>query len=245
VRAVARALQIGYRHIDTAQAYDNEAEIGQALRSSGVTRSGVFLASKVWTDDLAPEAVKRSAERSLAKLDTDYLDLLLIHWPSEIVPVEKTLDALCELQEDGKVRHVGVSNFTPSLMERALEHSPIFCNQIEYHPLLSQERHLNLAREHDYMITAYAPLARGKVLHDETLQEIGRKHGKSAAQVALRWLLQKEVVAVIPTATSRAHLVDNFDIFDFELDDDDEWRFVKCARDVRLVDPEFAPAWRA
>jgi 2,5-diketo-D-gluconate reductase B len=245
VRAVARALQIGYRHIDTAQAYDNEAEIGQALRSSGVTRSGVFLASKVWTDDLAPEAVKRSAERSLSKLDTDYLDLLLIHWPSEIVPVEKTLDALCELQEDGNVRHVGVSNFTPSLMERALEHSPIFCNQIEYHPLLSQERHLNLAREHDYMITAYAPLARGKVLHDETLQEIGRKHGKSAAQVALRWLLQKEVVAVIPKATSRAHLEANFDIFDFELDDDDERRIGKCARDERLVDPEFAPAWRA
>lgn len=243
-RAVAQALQIGYRHIDTAQAYENEAEIGKALRSSRFARGSVFLTSKLWLENLAPDAVKSSTDRSLTNLNTDYLDLLLIHWPSEAVPVERTLDALRELQEDAKIRHIGVSNFTPSLVERVVEHTPILCNQIEYHPFLSQEQHLSLAREHDFMITAYAPLARGRVLEDETLQEIGRKYGKAASQVALRWLIQQEIVAAIPKASSREHLASNFDIFDFELDEDDQARISECERGERLIDPEFAPEWR-
>ena len=243
-RAVAQALQIGYRHIDTAQAYGNESEIGEALQSSRVARESVFLTSKLWLDNLQPAEVARSAEESLSKLQTGYLDLLLIHWPNEDIPVEATLDALLALQEDGKIRHLGVSNFTPSLLERVLEHTPIFCNQIEYHPFLSQETHLGLARDHDYMVTAYAPLARGKVLEDPGLREIGRKHGKSPSQVALRWLIQQEKVAAIPKASSREHLEANLDVFDFELSEDEMQRIADCGREERLINPEFAPEWR-
>lgn len=241
--AVADALELGYRHIDTAQAYENEEAVRKGIRQSGVDREAFFLTTKVWLDNLRPEAARQSTEKSLRRLGTDYVDLLLIHWPSDDVPVERTLDALYRLQEEGKTRHVGVSNFTPSLLERALAHGPIFCNQVEYHPFLSQDELLALAREHDLLLTAYSPLARGDVLEDQTIQEIARAHGKTPAQIALRWLVQQEQVAAIPKAASTEHRRNNLDLFDFALSGAEMEQISGLARGQRIVDPDWAPAW--
>ncbi|WP_397547011.1 aldo/keto reductase [Rhodothermus marinus] len=244
-RAVAQALALGYRHIDTARAYDNEAEIGRALRRSGVDRASVFLTTKVWWDQLAPEALRRSVETSLRLLQTDYVDLLLIHWPNPHVPLPRTLEAMLRLQAEGKVRHLGVSNFSPALLCEALRHAPIFCNQVEYHPYLRQEALLELARRHDLLLTAYCPLARGLVRRDPVLQEIGRRYGKTAAQVALRWLVQQDHVAAVPKAARLEHLRENLAIFDFSLTPDEMARIDRLARGLRLIDPPWAPDWNA
>ncbi len=242
--AVADALNIGYRHIDTAQIYRNEAEVGEAISGSGIPREDIFLTTKVWLDNLAPADVHSSTRESLRKLQTDYVDLLLIHWPNEsAAPLEETLDALDELKNAGHTRHIGVSNFTPSMVERAVNHTTIFCNQVEYHPLLAQETLLKLAREHGMLLTAYSPIARGKVLESSTLQQIGSTHGKSPVQVALRWLLQQENVAAIPKAESADHRRSNFDVFDFELSDEEMQRIDQMQAGKRLVNPGFAPAW--
>lgn len=161
---VAHALELGYRHIDTAEMYGNEADVGRGLQDAEVDREAVFLTTKVWHTHLQPDAVHAAAADSLRKLGTEYIDLLLIHWPNESVPLEATLDAFLELQAAGKTRHIGVSNFPPALTRRALNHTSIFCNQVEYHPFLSQAPLLDLAREHDFLLTAYSPLAQGQVL---------------------------------------------------------------------------------
>ena len=217
VRAVERALSMGYRHVDTAQMYGNEAEVGRGIRASGVDRAEVFLTTKVWPDDFAHERVKEKTRESLKRLGTDYADLLLMHWPSERVPLEETLGAMRELQEEGGILHVGVSNFPPALVEEASGHAEIFCNQVEYHPYKDQSDLLAQAQEMDYLLTAYRPLSRGGVEDDATLREIGEAHGKSAAQVALCWLVQQEKVSAIPKATGEEHLAANLDVFDFEL----------------------------
>jgi len=162
---VTHALEIGYRHIDTAEMYGNEAEVGLGLQDAGVDRDEVFLTTKVWHTNLQPDDVRRSAENSLRKLQTEYVDLLLIHWPNESVALEATLDAMLDLKEQGKTRHIGVSNFTPALVRQALAHTSIFCNQVEYHPFLSQKPLLEMAREHDFLLTAYSPLAKGHVVN--------------------------------------------------------------------------------
>ncbi len=220
-RVVERALTLGYRHIDTAQMYGNEGEVGQGIQSSGVNREDIFLVTKVRTSGLFYSDVIRSTRQSLRKLLTDYLDLLLIHWPNPRVPLEETLGAMTELQEEGTVRHVGVSNFPPSTVEKAAQHATIFCNQVEYHPYRAQDELLKQAREMDYLLTAYSPVARGAVLNDQTLREIGEAHGKTPTQVTLRWLIQQDHVAAIPKAASDAHLQSNFDVFDFELNDEE------------------------
>jgi 2,5-diketo-D-gluconate reductase B len=161
---VAHALEVGYRHIDTAEMYGNEAEVGRGLRDASVDRSAIFLTTKVWHTHLQPHDLRAAAEASLRKLQTDYVDLLLIHWPNSSVPLETTLDAMLELKAEGKTRHIGVSNFPPPLVRRALDHTSIFCNQVEYHPFLSQASLLEMARDHDMLLTAYSPLARGDVL---------------------------------------------------------------------------------
>lgn len=161
---VAHALDIGYRHIDTAEMYGNEAEVGRGLRDASVDRDAVFLTTKVWHTHLQPRDARAAAEGSLRKLQTAYVDLLLIHWPNPSVPLEATLDTMLELRAEGKARHIGVSNFPPPLVRRALDHTPIFCNQVEYHPFLSQAPLLEIARDHDMLLTAYSPLARGSVL---------------------------------------------------------------------------------
>ena len=242
VRSVERALEIGYRHIDTAQVYENEKEVGRGLNQSELDRDDFFLTTKVWRENLEPERVRTSTEQSLKKLGVDYVDLLLVHWPSDEVPVEKTLEAMRKLQEEGKTRYIGVSNFPPARLEEALEVAPLFCNQVEYHPFLSQDELLEVMRPKGMLLTAYSPIARGKVVGDETLGAIGEAHGKSAVQVTLRWLLQQEHVAAIPKAANEDHLASNFDIFDFELSDEEMERIFSLARGQRLVSPEFAPA---
>ena len=220
-RTVERALALGYRHIDTAQMYRNEDEVGKGMQSSGVNREEVFLTTKVWPSDFSYKRIIETTRESLKRLRTDRVDLLLMHWPSQGVPLEETLSAMRELQEEGSVRHIGVSNFPPSMVEDATRHAEIFCNQVEYHPYQAQDDLLEQAKEMDYLLTAYRPLSKGTILNDETLQEIAEVHGKTPAQVALRWLIQQEKVAAIPKATSEDHLKSNLDVFDFELSEEE------------------------
>jgi len=215
--AVSLALSMGYRHLDTAQMYGNEAEVGRGIGDSGVDRDEVFLTTKVWPSDFEHDKVVSKTRESLKKLRTEYVDLLLMHWPGDGVPLGETLGAMRELQEEDSVRHVGVSNFSASLVEEAAEHVDVFCNQVEYHVYRSQDALLDQARKMDHLLVAYRPLSRGGVEGDATLREIGRAHGKTAAQVALRWLVQQEKVSAIPKATSEKHLRANLDVFDFEL----------------------------
>jgi 2,5-diketo-D-gluconate reductase B len=242
---VRDALTIGYRHIDTARGYENETEVGAGIRDAGVPRDQFFLTTKVPPEQAAPDAVRASAEGSLRDLGTDYVDLLLLHWPSPDVPLEQTLSALQALQDEGKTRHVGVSNFPPGLVREALGHAALFADQVEMHPFLGQGELLALADEHDFTVTAYAPLAHGKVPDDPTLQEIGRAVGKSPGQVALRWLLDIPRTTVIPKASSHARRVENFDVFDFELSDDARARIAALPKDQRDFDPPWAPDWDA
>lgn len=242
-RAVRHALDVGYRHFDTAQAYGNEDEIGRALSTSAVPREEVFLVTKLFRDRLAGDQVPQAVEESLMRLRTDWIDLVLIHWPNEEIPLEETLEALHRLKVGGQVRHVGVSNFPPALFDQAWRRTVLLCNQVEYHPYLSQEPLLGLCRQRGTILTAYCPLARGKVLEEERLKEIGQRHGKSPAQVALRWLLQQPNVAAVPKASRPEHIEQNFDVFDFELSDEEMSEVSALARGERLMDPDFAPAW--
>jgi 2,5-diketo-D-gluconate reductase B len=230
IRAVERALGLGYRHIDTAQMYANEDEVGRGIQNSGVDRENIFLVTKVRTSSFSHDDVIRSTRGSLKKLQTEYVDLLLMHWPNPSVPLEETLGAMKKLQQEGSVRYVGVSNFPPSMVEEATQHAEIFCNQVEYHPYRAQDELLRQARELDYLLTAYSPIARGRVSNDATLREIGEARGKTSAQVALRWLIQQEKVAAIPKAASEDHLRSNFDIFDFELNDEEMGRVFALRR---------------
>jgi 2,5-diketo-D-gluconate reductase B len=230
VRAVERALDLGYRHIDTAQMYANEAEVGRGIQNSGVDREDIFLVTKVRTSNFSYDDVIRSTRQSLKKLHTEYVDLLLMHWPNPSVPLEETLGAMTELQQEGSVKYVGVSNFPPSMVEEATAYAEIFCNQVEYHPYRAQDELLEQAREIDYLLTAYSPVAKGRVSNDATLREIGEARGKTPVQVALRWLIQQEKVAAIPKAASEDHLRSNFDIFDFELNDEEMERVFTLQR---------------
>jgi diketogulonate reductase-like aldo/keto reductase len=221
VRTVKTALDLGYRHVDTAEYYRNEAEIGRALRESDVDRAEVFLVTKVWRSNLSREGVLQSTKESLRDLRTDYVDLLLVHWPSRTVPIEETLDAMNRLRREGSVRHVGVSNFSVEQVREAAAASetPIFADQVKYHPMTEQNDLLEYCIDENLLLTAYSPLSKGAVATDETLWEIGDRYGKSPAQVALRWLVQQPQVAAIPKASSPAHLRENLDVFDFELDE--------------------------
>ncbi|MFP9062487.1 aldo/keto reductase [Natrialbaceae archaeon A-chndr2] len=216
---VQTALEIGYRHIDTAEFYENQAEIGTAIDTATVPREDLFVTTKVWKTNLEAESVHRSVKNSLEALDLEYVDLLLIHWPNEAVPVEETLEVMNHLQAEGLVRYVGVSNFSVTQLEEAIAASrtPILTNQVEYNPYVDRDALLEYCRNQDVLLTAYSPLAKGDVLEDETLVEIGDRYGKSPAQVALRWLVQQEGVVAIPKASSRDHLEANLDVFDFKL----------------------------
>lgn len=244
VEAVRHALELGYRHLDTAQMYRNEAQVGQALSDSGLDRDEIFLTTKIQPRNLEPDRVQRSTRESLDRLQTDYVDLLLIHWPAFSASMEATLGAMVDLREDGMVRHVGVSNFTPSLLREALDHAPIFCNQVEYHPYLAQPELSRLALERDIMLTAYSPLAKGRVVDDEVLAEIGERHGKTASQVSLRWLVQQDHVAAIPRSGDPDHRAANFDILDFELSEEEMARIGELDQARRLIDPsDLSPDW--
>ncbi len=244
--ATRNALDLGYRHIDTAQIYGNETEIGRAIRESGVPRSEIFLTTKVPPTNLHAAAAKRSHEESLKQLGLDHVDLLLIHWPNARVPLAETLGALAELRAAGKTRYIGVSNFTVALLREAVENhgAELLCNQVEYHPFLSQRALLALQSRYGMMLTAYAPVARGRVFRDGTLSAIGRKYGKSAGQVALRWLIEQERVAAVPKAGQRAHAAANIAIFDFALAAEDRAAIDALAEGERLVEwGGYSPDW--
>ncbi|HEX6840215.1 MAG TPA: aldo/keto reductase [Stellaceae bacterium] len=243
--AVRHALDLGYRHIDTAQMYGNETEVGWAVRESGL-RDQIFLTTKLAPGNYAAAAVTRSTEESLRRLATDHVDLLLIHWPTGEVPLGETLDALAALRRAGKTRYIGISNFNVALLEEAVDThaADLLCNQVEYHPYLSQRAVLAAVRRRGLMLTAYSPLARGRVQRDAALSAIGRAYGKSPAQVALRWLLDQDGVAAIPKASSRAHLAANLAVFDFTLSAAERAQIDALREGYRVVDPAgWAPDW--
>lgn len=244
VNAVENALDIGYRHIDTAQVYGNEAEVGTAISNGNVAREYLFLTTKVWRDAVSANTIIPSVETSLKKLQTDYVDLLLIHWPQTDVSVAKTLESFIKLKDSGKVKNIGVSNFNVSQMQQAVAcgAAPI-TNQVEYHPLLSQQPVLDFCQQNDMFLTAYSPLAQGEATNNMVLQQIGVKYGKTAAQVCLRWLIQQQNVVAIPKASSRGNAEANFNIFDFELAEIDLAAIAQLPKDRRLCNPPFAPLW--
>jgi 2,5-diketo-D-gluconate reductase B len=240
---VRDALDLGYRHIDTARAYENEEEVGRAVEESPVDRGEIWLTTKLWHERLAPPDVREQAEGSLRALRTDYVDLLLIHWPNPDFDLGATLAAMAELRDEGKVRHLGVSNFPSAGLREALGHQPLLTDQVEFHPNLGQEPLLDLCRERDLMLTAYSPFAHGRLLDDPTLTEIGEAHGRSAGQVALRWLLDHPEVAVVPKASSRRNRQANLDVFGFILSTEERERIDALPKDRRVIDPGWAPRW--
>ena len=248
-KLVEQALEIGYRHIDTAQMYGNEAEIGAALKRSGLPRDRVFVTTKVWPDNFRRGDLERSAEQSLARLGLDHVDLLLLHWPSPDVPLAETMEALNAVAERGQARHIGVSNFNTARIDEAVRRSarPLVTNQVEYHPFLSQDSVLRRCRDHGMSLTAYCPLARGRVFSDPVLARVAAAHGKGPGQVALRWLVQQEGVVAIPRSSSAAHARANFAIGDFELTAAEMAEITALAKPAgRIVDfAASAPAWDA
>ncbi len=242
--AVSDAIAIGYRHIDTAEAYDNEEAVGQGIRDSGVARDELFVTTKIWYDHLKHDALIKAAETSLKKLRTDYVDLLLIHWPNKDVAMKEPLEALTELMQQGKVKLIGVSNFTCEMVDKAAALAPVACNQVEYHPFLSQQEMLKTIRGNDMFLTAYCPIAKGKVLDHETIKDIGAKYKKNAAQITLRWHVQQQHVAAIPKSSSAERRRENFEIFDFELTQQEMQAITALGSpEGRLVDPSWAPTW--
>ena len=220
--AVETALDLGYRHLDSAQMYGNEAAVGDAIDASTVDREEIFLVTKVRRGHLQRDSLLETTGESRDRLGTT-IDMLLIHSPSRSVPVAESIGAMNDLQAEGVVDHIGVSNFSVEQLQEAMDASstPIVTNQVEYHPLKSQATLLDFCVENEVMVTAYSPLAKGRVIGNETLEEIGKPYGKTGAQVALRWLIQQPFVSAIPKASSRRHQGDNIDIFDFELSDDE------------------------
>jgi 2,5-diketo-D-gluconate reductase B len=240
--SVRTALETGYRHIDTAQAYGNEAAVGEGLAAASVDREDVFLATKVWIDQLGYDDVLESTAASLDRLGTDYLDLLYVHWPADAYDPEETLSAFEKLRKDGRIERIGVSNFEPSHLEtaQAVTDAPIFANQVEMHPLLPQRELREYCEEADIELVAYSPLARGDVFDVDVLTDIADEHDVSAAQVSLAWLRQKGVTA-IPKATGADHISDNWESLDLTLSDADIGRIDDIDRRDRKVDPGFAP----
>ncbi|WP_435363231.1 aldo/keto reductase [Haloarchaeobius sp. DYHT-AS-18] len=240
--SVADALEMGYRHIDTAQAYENEESVGAGIAQSDVAREDVFLATKVWITNLAHDDVLETARESLDRLGVDYVDLLYVHWPSDTYAPEETLSAFDELYDEGLIRHVGVSNFEPEHLDEAREllDAPVFANQVECHPLLPQDELREYGEANDVNLVAYSPLARGEVFDVPEIQEVAEKHDASAAQVSLAWLREKGVTA-IPKATGDAHLRDNLQSVALDLDEDDIATIDGIDTENRVVDPDFAP----
>ncbi|MFQ3294382.1 MAG: 2,5-diketo-D-gluconate reductase B [Halobacteriales archaeon] len=248
---VARALEIGYRHVDTAQMYDNEAAVGKGLERAtaeagpggGIPREEVFVASKVHPDTLAHEDVLATTDRSRERLGVETIDLMYVHWPTSAYEPEATLSAFDELRNAGKIRHVGVSNFTPELLDEAREilAAPIVAHQVEMHPYLPQAELVGYAQRHGHALVAYSPLAQGEVVEDPVLQEIAEDYDATPAQVTLAWHQAKETVVPIPKG--RGHHVDeNYAAVDIDLDEDDLERIDAIDREKRIVDPD-AAAW--
>jgi diketogulonate reductase-like aldo/keto reductase len=244
-RLVEQALRLGYRHIDTAQVYENEREVGEGLRASRVRREDVFVTTKVWTTHFAPNDLERSTKESLIKLRLFEVDLLLLHWPNPQVPLPETLGALAHVKKLGMARHIGVSNFTVALIDEAVAAcpEPLVCDQVEYHPYLDQTKVKDACARHGMAVVAYSPVARGRIRGDEILTRIAQAHGKTAAQICLRWLVQQNIAA-IPRTSKIERLSENIDIFDFVLSDEEMGEiFAMGSVKGRLTDYAFAPKW--
>jgi diketogulonate reductase-like aldo/keto reductase len=242
---VEQTLRLGYRYIDTAEMYGTGTEVGEGLRASGVARDEVFVTTKVWPDHLAPAALERAAKASLARLGLADVNLLLIHWPNPRIPLADTIGALCRMKVMGLTRNIGVSNFTVPLIEEAVRLStePLVTNQIEWHPFLDQSKVVAACRRHGLSVTAYSPIARGRAGNDATLDTIGARHGKSGAQVSLRFLLQEGAIAV-PRTSRRERLAENLGVFDFKLDAAEMEEIRGLGGETgRVVDWSGAPEW--
>lgn len=245
-RIVSHALEVGYRHIDTAQNYRNEAAVGEAIGGSGVPRADIWLTTKIRPDRFRRHEFQRALDESLRRLDTEP-DLLLLHWPSAVVPLRETLGALAEVKRRGLAKHIGVSNFTVALLRQAqaLTSEPLLVNQVEYHPYLRQQSVIAATRAAGMALIAYSPLAKGRVFRDPRLRTIGERHGKSAGQVALRWLLQQDGVIAIPRSSREAHATANLEVFDFALTPAEMASVgAEASASGRLIDPPWlAPDW--
>lgn len=246
-RIVEQALRLGYRHIDTAQMYDNEREVGEGLRASGVKRNEVFVTTKIWPAHFAPLDLERTARECLARLRLSEVDLLLLHWPNPQIPLAETMGALAKVKSDGLTRHIGVSNFTVALLEQARNATsePIVCDQVECHPFLDQSKLLAACRQHGMALVAYSPIAQGNARDDAVLKRIAASHGKTAVQVGLRYLVQQDIV-VIPRTSKIERLSENAAIFDFTLSDADMAEIADLAsRGGRLINWAFSgqPRW--
>ncbi len=245
VQAVKTALQMGYRHLDTAASYGNEKENGEGLHQSGIKRDEVFICTKVRQDNLLPENFNKSLDQSLANLQLPYVDLLLIHWNNKDIPLKTSVGALCQAKKDGRAKHVGVANFTTKLLDEAwaVTSEPLVCNQIEVHPFINQDKVLAASKKHGMAVVAYVPIARGKVPGADALERIGKAHKKSSAQVSLRYLVQLGCCA-IPRTANPEHMKENMEVFDFNLSDA-EMAELKAlnATNMRVVNPPHAPEW--
>jgi 2,5-diketo-D-gluconate reductase B len=240
---VADALAAGYRHLDTASMYGNEGEVGQGLRASGGERSEVWLTTKVWPEDLAPDRVRASLEHSLRALGTDYVDLYMIHWPNPRIPLAATLEAMTALREEGRTREIGVSNFTAAQFGEALDLAPVIVNQVEYHVYLDQSALLDVCRERKVELTAYRPLGKGEVTSDPVIDEIAAAHGATPAQVALAWLLGQDGVSAVPKASSPERRRENLGALEVELSAGDRAALDALPKDRRYVETQWSPDW--
>lgn len=244
-RIIEQALRFGYRHIDTAQIYDNERQVGEAMRSSGVRRGNIFVTTKVHYENFAPLELERSVKESLSKLRLSEVDLLLLHWPNPRVPIDETLGGLAKVRQAGMTRHIGLSNFTVALMDEAVARSaePLVCNQIEYHAYLNQDKVLEACRRHGMAVIAYCPIARGQVKNDEAIAAIARRHGRTPAQICLRWLIQQGVGA-IPRTSKVERLSENLDVFGFTLSEDEMTAIAAMGSPKgRICNYAFSPEW--
>jgi 2,5-diketo-D-gluconate reductase B len=247
LRMIPAALQGGFRHIDTAQIYRNELEVGECTVSSGISRSELFITTKVWVANYPERRFAASVDESLKNLRTDYIDLLLLHWPNDGVPLADQIGLLNDTVKVGKVRHIGVSNFNRQLLDQAIRLSaaPLVTNQFEYHPYLNQSLLADATRKAGLAVTAYCAMAVGRVLGDPTIAEIAANHGRTIPQVVLRWLLQQSNVIALSRTTNPDRISENLAVFDFELGEDEMAAMQTLARpNSRIVNPPgLAPAW--
>jgi 2,5-diketo-D-gluconate reductase B len=243
--AVGHALRLGYRHIDTAEMYGNEEPIGAAIAASGIARKELHITTKVWHENLAPDAIRKAFDASLKKLKLDHVDLYLVHWPSPDMNLPVVFETLMKLKEQGRTRAIGVANFNVALMKTVVEQikAPVACNQVEYHVMLDQTPLRKYLAAKSIPLVAYCPLAQGRAASNETLVAIGRKHNATAAQVALKWLLDQNGVAAIPKASRSESQQANLDALKVTLDDADREKIAALPKNQRFVNPAFAPAW--
>lgn len=244
---VLGAFEAGYRHVDTAAMYDNEHEVGEAVAACGLPREAIHVTTKVWHTDLADGDFQRSVENSLRRLKLDHVDLILVHWPSKTVPLAETVAALNDVANRGLARHIGVSNFTTGQLAEAVELSErkLVCNQVEYHPYLGQDKLLAACRRYGMALVSYCPLGRaGALLREPAISEAARAHGKTPAQIVLRWHVQQHGVGAIPRSSSPQRIRENLAIFDFELSPPQMAAIAALSvRRHRICDYEFSPVW--